>query len=818
MRRICVALLGLFLAGTANAQSAARPAGPPPSGNGEVHGSIFDAKDSIPLARASVAVRSKKDSSLVAGAIATAAGVFRVPGLRPGAYSMRVTALGFTPVVRDFAISEGTPVVNAGVVKLSRFAVALKGVEVMEDRATMAIEPDRNTYRAKDVAPAAANASEILDATPSVQVDGDGKVSLRGNENVAVQINGRPSPMSGIQLGSYLKGLPANIVERIEVVPNPSAKYDPEGMAGIINIVLKSTVDLGYSGGANVGLASADRFNASGNIGYQAGPMTSFMNLSVNNDDRSVTGLNNRERIDALSAPLSFTNQDIATVAGNGGQNFNANVDYKLTPRDILSNALSIGRRSSSDNTLSAYSEMAGNRSLTDRYDRLKSSGVKGLFLDYDLALKRTFTPRKHELSGEVRFNRAHDEDATLLWRETPGAAVARVEGEQDNTNAYTKQLTAQTDYVRTLAERTKLETGYKGNVRWIDRDYSVDKDALGDGNWVHSNLSNGLTFNETVHAAYGVLSQGVGGFELQAGLRGEEASRDFTLTSTNTSYPYRYGSLFPSGIVMYNLNDVTQAKVSYSRRIRRPGTQELNPFPSFFDIQNVFIGNPRLNPEYTDAYELGLTRSGTLGTLQVSPFYRKTTNVIRIIVNTTDHIDGREVTSVSFENLATSNSWGTDVNGSLRLGSRFNGFAGFNVFKMVTDGGSLSALSSNAVAWMGRLNGTSQITSTFSVNASYNYRAPMKIERGELAAMQNLNVSMRKKLDGDNSSITLRILDPFNTSRFKIDVGDSSVLQLTERTAGVRGVFLAYQYSFGQVPRVRQPEQQQQQSSGFPQ
>jgi outer membrane receptor protein involved in Fe transport len=138
----------------------------------------------------------------------------------------------------------------------------------------------------------------------------------------------------------------------------------------------------------------------------------------------------------------------------------------------------------------------------------------------------------------------------------------------------------------------------------------------------------------------------------------------------------------------MYSLDDMTQLKASYSRRIRRPGTQELNPFPSFFDVQNVFIGNPNLSPEYTDAFELGATKNMSKGMVQLSPFYRRTSNVIRVDINTTDTFDGREVTSISFKNLATSNSWGTDLNGQLRLGSRFNGFAGFNVSKMVTPAG----------------------------------------------------------------------------------------------------------------------------------
>jgi outer membrane receptor protein involved in Fe transport len=818
----------VFLVGTAHpllAQAPTRPtaAAPLPVSNGEVRGTVVDAAAATPIARASVAVRSKPDAVLVSGAIASPDGAFRVPGLRPGTYTLRVTYLGYGPKLVEFTISDAATVANVGAIKLSRVAAVLEGVAVTEERATMAIEPDRNAYRAKDVAPAAGNASEVLDAVPSVQVDGDGKVSLRGNENVAVQINGRPSPLRGPQLASYLKGLPANIVERVEVIPNPSARYDPEGMAGIINIVLKQNVDLGVSAGLNIGVSKSDRYNASGNVGYQSGPLTLFTNLGVNEDSRAVLGLNDRERLDALRVPLSYTEQDIDGATGFNGQNLNVNADYKLTSRDVLSNSLSLNHRSNTDASSSAYTELSGARLQLDRYDRLRGAESKGLTFDYNVALKRTFEPRKHELSGELRFNRSHDQDHTALWRQSPDAVdptATRIEGQLDDVDALSKQFISQLDYTRSFAARTKLETGYKGIARWLDRDYLLQKDALGTGDWVRSDLSNAFEFDENIQAAYAVMSQGVAKFDLQAGLRAEHASRDFSLAEPANRYPYAYNSLFPSGVVMYNLSDATQMKVSYSRRIRRPGTQELNPFPSFFDIQNVFIGNPNLSPEYTDAFELGLTKNYKLGTLQVSPFYRRTKDVIRIIINTADTIDTREVTSVSFSNLASSNSWGSDVNGSLRLGPKLNGFASFNVFKMVTDGGSTSSLGSNGVTWSARVNGTTQMTPTLSLQASYFYRAPMKIERGEFAAMQVANFALKKKIDGDNSSVTLRVSDPFNTMRFRILAGDDNVTQLTERTFGARQLFVTYQYSYGQAPRVRQPrpeDQPQQGGTPFP-
>jgi ferric enterobactin receptor len=823
MKSTLAAALGLLLAaGSLPAQGPARgaPGAPPPSGNGEIKGTIVDEKSSAPVARASVSVRVKASGALVAGAIAGPTGTFRVQGLRPGAYAVRVTFLGFAPKMQDVAIAPDKPIVDLGQIQLSRVATTLGEVAVVEKQDAVTIEPDRNAYRAKDIAPAATNASQVLEATPAVTVDADGKVSLRGNENVAIQINGRPAPISGAQLGAYLKSLPAGLLDRVEVIPNPSAKYDPEGMAGIINIQLKQNVDLGVSAGLTVGAAKKDKYNASGNLGYQAGKLTTFSNLGIFSDVRDVTGINDLLRYDQADALMSSTNQGIIGNNSFKGQNFGTNVDYKLNARNVLSNGISINHRDASDDSRADYSELNGSGTMLDRYYRPRENESKGWNVDYTSAFKRTIEPRKNEFSAEIRLNRSHDQDVTDLWRESASFSGvsngAQIQRERDNTDAVTKSITGQTDYTRQLGS-TKLESGLKSTARWLDRDFSVVKDSLGDENWVRSSLSNAFTFDEQVHAAYAVVSRPLGKIDAQAGLRAEYASRDFQLA--DKSYPYHYTSFFPSGVLNYNLTPSSQAKVSYSRRIRRPGTQELNPFPTFFDVQNVFLGNPALNPEYTDAYELGYNRSGKFGSFQLSPFYRHTTNVIRFVINTDDVVDGRDVTTISFKNLAKANSWGTDVNGSFRLGKRFSGFAGGNVFKIVTEGGSTTSVAgTDAVTWSARVNGTAEITPTFSVQAFHMYRAPMKVEGGRFSKMQFTNITFKKKVDGDNGSVSLRLSDPFNTGKFRVQAGTNGQTQITERTMGNRAAYLTYQWNYGQTPRIRQsqPQEQPQQGGGF--
>ncbi|HYD51475.1 MAG TPA: TonB-dependent receptor, partial [Gemmatimonadaceae bacterium] len=594
MRRALLSLVGSVLVGSsalpAQAPQSGRPVQGPqlPAGRGEVRGQVVDAASGAVVPRASITVRTKASAAIAAGAIAGPDGAFRVQGLRAGTYVVRATFLGFGPLVQEVTLTDAAPAVDIGTIKLSRVAVQLSGVAIQEERDAVSVEPDRNSYRAKAVAPAATNASEVLDAVPSVQVDGDGKVSLRGNENVAVQINGRPTPITGAQLASYLKSLPANIVERVEVVPNPSARYDPEGMAGIINIVLKQNTDLGLSTSLMLGAAQTDRYNASANVGYQVGRFSSMTNLGFNKDVRNVAGTNDRERLDALRAAVFITEQDIDGVQDNAGQNFTTSVDWKLNARDVLSNAVSVNHRDGSDASAAAYSELTGAGALTDRYDRLRTTDSRGTMFDYTAAFKRSFAPRTHELSTELRVNRSHDEEESTLWRHPGGGTASRLEGEINETDSRIRNLRAQLDYVRPLGKKAKLETGYLGTDRQLDRDFDVRKDLLGSGTWTPSNLSNALDFSEQVHAVYGVVSNSRGRVDLQAGVRAEYAEREVALAGEQ--YPFAYRSLYPSGVVTFNATPRTQLKASYSRRVRRPGSQELNPFPSFFDTHNVFF------------------------------------------------------------------------------------------------------------------------------------------------------------------------------------------------------------------------------------
>jgi outer membrane receptor protein involved in Fe transport len=791
----------------------AAPRGTAPQAAGRITGTVVHAASGQPVASAAVAVRSARDSSLVGGGYTRPDGTFRIDGLRPGSYTVRVRVIGFAPLVKAVVVTPAAPAAEVGKLALTPVAAELSSVTVTAQQEAVALAPDRNSYTVKDM-PAASGGSavDVLRNVPAVEVDGDNKVSLRGNENVVVQINGRMTPMRGEALGNFLAQLPANMVSKVEVVPNPSAKSDPEGMAGIVNIVLKENADLGLSGGATVGGGTTGQVNASGNVGYQAGKLTLFANYGFMRDDRAISGFTSRQGLATGLQP--FLESDASGAFTPKSHSLNASADYKLAAKSTLSSNFMMSQRELTRENDNAYRELDAARALTGRSMRTSTQTGNGLMLDYTLGYKRTAKQPGDALSAEFRVNRSRDDDAIRLSDQalsTAGATSGAAAIETNATGALTHNWTLQTDYTRTLAPRTKLETGYKGTLRQMENAYDVAQWSDATGGFVSDAArSNAFDYDEQVHAAYAVLSRGVGKFDLQGGLRAEQVSTRFDLATTGTRYDNNYHSLYPSAIAAFNVDDRRQLKASYSKRVTRPDTRQLNPFGFREDALNVFQGNPSLKPEYTHAFELGYQQSFDKGTVQVTPFARHTVNAVRFIRT----IDDAGVSTTTFQNVATSDSYGTDVNGSLRLG-RVTGFGGVSAFKQVTDGSNLSTdVSNSAIGWSARANATVKLTKTLDAQGFLMYRAPMKAEQGRMSAMTMTNLALRQKLRGDAASVTLRVMDPFNTMKMGFVTDDGRFYQTSQRHFGARGMFLSFNYAFGQQPRIRQRAPEQQESS----
>ena len=788
---------------------------------GTIHGTVVAAQDGQPIASAAVSVHAGPASAPIAGALTGADGSFRIPGLGPGTYNVRVAALGFGTVTRTgVSVNAAGQEAALGRIPLTVSAVQIEGISAVGERRDVRMAPDRNSYAVRDM-PAAAGgtAVDVLRSVPAVEVDGTNNVSLRGNQNVVVQINGRPSPMRGEQLGNFLAQLPAGMVERVEVIPNPSARYDPEGMAGIINIALKQSPDLGTSGGFTVGGGGTGQINASGNLGYQKGPLTLFGSYGFMRDRRKISGFSNRQILGESALPYTFLYQDQSGTMRPRSHSFNGSAEYRLGGHHALSSSLIVNQRRgtrSMDNLNRALD--AGQRPLAlARQTNVATD--RGLTYAWALQYTQAPQPERNEWSTEARYNRSDGSNANLLTDQPltlqgqPADATPALHS--NDTDSRSASWTLQSDLTRTLGERTRLEAGYKGTLRRMENGLAVADYSHELGVYVPDLAqSNAFDYRERVNAVYGVLSHNAGRFDLQGGLRVERASSDFDLRTTNESYANGYWSFFPSALAAYNLDDSRQLKLSYSRRIERPGPWHLNPFPFYWDQLNVSYGNPRLRPEYTHAFEAGYQQSFDHGSLQVTPFYRHTAGAIRRVHSLRE--DGVSVTTV--QNVATSSSYGTDLTVSLRLGP-LNGFGGFSAFEQVTDGSNLATDVSNAAfGWSARASASVKISSRLDAQGSFMYRAPMNTEQGRASSMAFVNLGVRQKLFGQKASVSLRVADPFNSSGFGWVTEDPAFYLETERDFGGRGVFLGFSYNFGRAPQRQQRPEQPQDEPGMPQ
>jgi outer membrane receptor protein involved in Fe transport len=772
---------------------------------GEIRGSVVDDGSGRAVASASVAVMSAADSSLAAGALTRADGSFRVQGLRPGGYFLRVSHLGHVTRTRPVDVSAAP--LDVGTVRLASAAIALEGISVEAAPTGVRMSADRNAYSTRDMpSTAGGNATDVLRNVPAVEVDAEGRVSLRGNQNVAVQVNGRAAPMRGDQLGAFLQQLPANMVERVEVVPNPSARYDPEGMAGIVNIVLKQNADLGLSGGLTLAAGTGGRYNGTGSLGYQAGPLSLFGSYGYLDEARRTVATSTRENLRA-GAPVRFIDQDGNVQSLTRSNTLNTSAELKLgRVSSLAANLLVSGRAYEFDTRSGRVSRGAAGETVSRWRDSL-TSNTGDLVFDGVLSFKRTVEARRNELTAELRYNRLNNEmENGFSFTPLADGVAQRSRRELDALN---DDLSFQADLTRMVAG-ARLEAGVKAGRRRVNNDAVAER--LAEGAWQpDAGMSFAFGTDETTRAAYGVLTRTAGAWEAQGGLRVERTGRGFVGTDDAS---LSYTDLFPSGLLAYNLDEGRQVKASYSRRIQRPQTFMLNSITFYEDPLNRSRGNPRLRPEYTDAFELGYQQSGAWGSLQLSPFYRRTQGAIRVIRS----VQGDTTTGV-FTNLDRSRSYGADVNTSLR-GSRLNGMLGLNAFRHETGGATTAgSVYGSGLGWSARASGSLRLGARTDVQGFAQYRAPMTVQQGRVGSFATTNFSVRQKLLGERGVLSLRLSDPFDTMRNRRTT-DATAEELpywmeSERTFGARALTLGFSYSFGEAPKLRARPQEPQGETG---
>ena len=786
------------ISSTASAQSATKA--------GEIRGRLVESGTNRPITGGSITVRRVgTDTSFAGGALPKADGTFRVEGLVAGRYSVRIRALGFAPVVKSpVVVSAAQPIVELGDIELKGTVTTLEGQTVVAEREEVTLAPDRNTYSTKNMATASGGtAIDVLRNVPSVEVDGTNNVSLRGNQNVVVQINGRSSPLKGEQLGNFLAQLPAHTVSRVEVSTNPSAKNDPEGTAGILNIVLNQEAEIGLSGGVTAGTSTTGSTSLSGNIGQQRGPLTVLLSASLYRDSREM--LTNAVRTNLFTTAPAFVNTRTSGTMEPLSKGFTLRSEYRLNDRDALSlDAFAYGGRFANAST-SRFADFDESHDLIGAYEQYSIQSSTNLSQDYTLAFRRTGKPKEPTLNTELRFSNNRNSNGSDLRGATgdidPSIAAAMLQAERDRTTGGYPSWNLQTDYTRQLGGATKLETGFKGTSRTTSNDFSAAYLDSTSGAYVNApERARAFDYRERIGAGYAVLSQQVGKLQAQGGLRLEEASTRLALPGLAQTSDNQYGSAFPSAIVSWNFTAMRQAKLSYSRRISRPNPFQLTPIDYRQNAQSVFRGNPKLRPEYTDALELGLQEARSWGSIQLNPYVRKTAHAVTYIQS----VDTTGLSVSTFDNVASTTTIGADLNMNYHHGP-VTLFGGGGAYRYSSDASNLAGdLSTKTTVWSLRANATWKATPLTDVQMFANYRGPYATEGGEQSAFAMTQFAVRYKLWGDQGNISLRVSDPFNMMSFGYRTANGQVIEDSTRRFGMRSVFLTVTKNFGQQLKLR--------------
>ena len=732
---------------------------------GKIKGTLIDQTSKEPLPFATIGIYSEKDS-LVGGGISDEEGKYTVD-VPFGRFYALIEFMGFEAVKSDFfTLTREKSNHDLGEIGLSVTASDLNEVVVQGEKTIMELSLDKRIFNVgKDLANAGGNASDILMNLPSVAVDPDGNVSLRGSSNVRILIDGKPSGLVSFKGSSGLRQLPANMVERVEVITNPSARYEAEGMAGVINIILKKDSKQGFNGSFELIAGYPVNTGFTTNLNYRHNRINWFINYGL--AYRRTPGISELyQEVYNEDGTTSILNQNNSSTVTGLNNNLRGGLDYYFNENSILTLSY-LWRRSDAhritdiryEDYLNSFDDYLG-YSLR-RQDETEAEPNKEAIVNY----KRTFAEKGHELTASFTYLNYWERSDQLFTENSfsaQGAAIPEDALIQTSLNdEYENQYLLQMDYVKPFATKGKIESGIRTSFREMKNDYLVqEQNETGDFVTLPG-LDNIFLYNENILAAYGIVGNETGKWSYQGGLRAEYTDVETILVETNENNPRTYTNLFPSAHLTYNLTKENAFQLSYSKRVRRPVYNDLSPYVTFSDQRNFFSGNPDLDPEFTDAFELGHIKYFEKATLFSTVYFRNTVDKIERIRQVQD--DGFSVTAPV--NLTGEKSFGVEFSGDYRVKDWWKLDFNANFFHARIDASNIGQTElRKTYSWLFRQTSRFTFGEGWDIQVRANYEARQKTAQGVRKGIFFLDLSASKRILEDRGTLILNVTDVFNS------------------------------------------------------
>ncbi|TYR38380.1 TonB-dependent receptor [Sphingobacterium phlebotomi] len=783
---------------------------------GTIETIIIDEETDEPIIGASASLLQQSNQSYIQGAQSDVDGKLVFSDVDFGTYAIRITYVG-----KENVLIENVRVANPQAVKLARVSMMDDGklIEevVVEGRVPdMRLGIDKKVFDvSQSLVSVGGSASDLLQNVPTLDVDADGNVSLRGSNSVKILIDGRESAMAGSDINALLQSLPANSIEKVELITNPSAKYDAEGQSGIINIILKKNVRTGLNGSATVSGGSYDNYNAGVDLNYRDRKFNFFGGYNYANRVRPGDDFNdNTQLIDGVIQDNSP--RTISTSENNRkGKNhtFRFGTDWYAAPKTTFSLGANVSVRDNDRRSDIDYRYFHV-PNLGDRSSRISQQYEEDLGVDVTFDVKQEFKREGEEITANITYGN-DTEDGTNDFYQTYANGRAPFE-RQNVTSEAGKNWNFQVDYVLPFEEDHKFEAGYRTIVRNSeDSQWSEVLDTLTGRFMPDFGVSNDFDLTNSVHALYAnyqrKLTEKLG---MQVGLRGEQTYLRSTYYNLDPDAPedekrndgnQDFFRLYPSAFLSYEVGDSgDKVQLSYTRRVQRPRGWQVNPFVNVNDEINYRQGNPNLLPEDIHSFELSFAKFYDKWNFISSAYYRRSSDMMSPFLRDPEEIadivgDRSNVTYSRWENVSKQNAMGLELISKVNFLRWWDATANVNLFYDKTmPYAEFNTGDVENFSWNGNINTNVKFAKSTTLQARGFYRAPRKWVQGRMRSMTGLDVAVRQDVLAGKGSVMFNVRDVFNSQRFRME--NNLPTQFNQRESRwMRRMFsLSFTYRFG--------------------
>ncbi len=752
----------------------------------------------VPVGYASISLMKMSDSAVVRQSLSDTAGYFSLPAA-PGNYLLEVSFTSFETrtipkiVVTNADTSLGNVVIMPG-------SSALQAVVVVGEKSDMRLELDKRIFTVgKDLSTAGGNAADVLNNVPSLSVDVDGTVNLRGSAGVTILIDGKPSALTST--ADALRQIPANIIESVEIITNPSARYEASGEAGIINIILKKNSRQGLHGVVTLNGGAPTALGGSLQLNYRKNKLNLFGSYGI--DYRSNPGKGNSfQQYD--DADTSFTYEQHSEMTRSGvNHNVMGGFDYNPNDKTTLTASLLYNPSNGLNKSTLFYRDFNKNNELTQTVQRTEKEDDADTDIEGAISFRRKFNKKDQLLTADLKYISEDEVELSDYTQQVHGAGISARQRADNRSNE--SRWLLQSDYIHPFSEDSKMEMGFRSSIREIRNDYILEQNEGNNGWEVLPAFDNNMIYNETIHAAYLQGSKKMNKVSLQGGLRLEYTNLNTELVKTGLKNKRNYLNLFPSATFSYEFNDDNSAQLSYSYRINRPNYRELLPFSNFSDLRSFFIGNPNLNPEFTHSMEAGWLKEFDAGSLLSSVYYRHRKDVIQRITT----LDTNAIAYVFPVNLATQNNYGFEFHAQFDITDWWKFSSNINLFRSATRG-SYEGESFDAETFTG-INRTTtkiRIAKDWELQASFFYRAPRKIPMGKMLSMYALDAGIGGDVLKGKGTLTFNVRDIFNSRMRRSIVTRNGYYSRSDFQWRSRQFMVTFSYRINRQKQEREDEE----------